>query len=212
MTASKRHGINLSRLADRSILGARRQEQVQDRPHRRSRMLPSRKRLLIAAAAFLVLTSATLLLFLSPLSLFSRPVAQPSPTLSDFCNRMHRASEVSKGEVIDSVSAPPATFQDDPSYGSPVAEIQLFTPGATPLPAAGTTGMKDGGKVDLFVTILSSTHIFRQVGSFNCATIQNASLRDLKPGQALQIWAYTPGIEASYPGQIPDTSDILILP
>jgi len=138
-------------------------------------------------------------------------MAQPSPTLSDFCNCMHRANEVSKGEVIDSVlSAPPATPQGDPSYGSPVAEIQLFTPGATP-PAFATV-LPQGGKVDLLVTVLSSTRLFRQVGSFNCATIQHASLRDLKPGQALQIWAYTPGIYASYPGQIPDMSDILILP
>ena len=85
-----------------------------------------------------------------------------------------------------------------------------FTPGATP--PAPARGLPDGGKVDLLVTVLSSTRIFRQVGSCNCSNVQNASLHDLKPGQAIRIWAYTPGIEASYPGQIPDTSDVLILP
>ncbi len=125
--------------------------------------------------------SSVLIVFSSPLSLFSRPASQTSRTESDFCTRLQRAYKDTDGEMIDHLlSVFPATAMPSGTidYGASVAQIAL-------------RDMAEGGKVDLIVTVLSSTHIFRQVGSFNCSTVQSASQRNLHPGQALQIWSYT---------------------
>ena len=61
--------------------------------------------------------------------------------------------------------------------------------------------------VNLVVGVEASTRIFRQQGS-EC---KPASLSDLKAGQRIKVWSKSGTELNSYPGQIRDTSDIVIV-
>jgi hypothetical protein len=76
-----------------------------------------------------------------------------------------------------------------------------------PTQKTSATGL---GRVNLIVTVLASTHIFWQHGT-NCQTLQAASLPDLKVGQKLKVWSQSGIVLTSYPGQIRDTSAIVIV-
>ena len=62
--------------------------------------------------------------------------------------------------------------------------------------------------VNLVVDVQASTRIFRQQGS-ECIPV---SFSDLKAGQRVEIWSKSGTAYNTYPGQIGDTSDIIIVP
>ena len=97
--------------------------------------------------------------------------------------------------VVDSIVKDGAT-----GYGS----VRLYDPAQKTFPP----GM---GRVSLVIRVESSTRIFRQPG-VACQALQQVSFGELRPGQTLKIWSSSGIMITTYPSQLQDISDIVIVP
>jgi ABC-type multidrug transport system fused ATPase/permease subunit len=66
------------------------------------------------------------------------------------------------------------------------------------------------GRVDTFISVNSFVHIYMQQGTA-CRTAQQGSLSDLKVGQTVRVWSSSGATLQSYPGQLLDVTDVVIL-
>ncbi|HTD18540.1 MAG TPA: hypothetical protein VK667_03315 [Ktedonobacteraceae bacterium] len=66
------------------------------------------------------------------------------------------------------------------------------------------------GRVNLLVTVDASTRIFRQQGTV-CHVLQRVSFHDLKVGQKLKVWSRSGIVLTTYPAQLTDPSDIVVV-
>jgi hypothetical protein len=66
------------------------------------------------------------------------------------------------------------------------------------------------GRVNLLVRVDASTRIFRQQGT-GCQVLQRVSLSDLRVGQKLKVWSKSGIVLTTYPAQLTDPSDIVIV-
>lgn len=82
--------------------------------------------------------------------------------------------------------------------------VRLYDPAQKTLPP-------DMGRVSLVIKVESSTRIFRQPVAA-CQGLQQVSFNELRPGQTLKIWSSSGIMLQTYPGQLLDISDIVILP
>lgn len=82
--------------------------------------------------------------------------------------------------------------------------VRLYDPAQKAFPS----GM---GRVSLVIRVESSTRIYRQPGA-TCQGLQQVSFSDLRPGQTLKVWSSSGIMLETYPGQLLDISDIVILP
>lgn len=65
------------------------------------------------------------------------------------------------------------------------------------------------GSVNLIVTVLASTHIFRQQGTrYSCQTLHAVSFLDLKVGQKIRVWSEI--VLTSYPGQAAASALVIV--
>jgi len=105
----------------------------------------------------------------------------------------HFCSKLENGDgVIDSI---------DRSSGYGV--LKLYDPAQKTFPP----GL---GRVNLLVTVDASTRIFRQQGTV-CQMLQSVSFRDLRVGQKLKVWSRSGIVITTYPAQLTDPSDIVIV-
>jgi len=81
--------------------------------------------------------------------------------------------------------------------------LKLYDPAQKTFPAGS-------GRVNLLVRVDSSTRIFRQQGT-GCQVLQRVSLRDLSVGQKLKVWSKSGIVLTTYPAQLTDPSDIVIV-
>ena len=65
-------------------------------------------------------------------------------------------------------------------------------------------------RVNLLVTVDASTRIFRQQGTV-CHVLQRVSFHDLKVGQKLKVWSRSGIVLTTYPAQLTDPSDIVVV-
>ena len=66
------------------------------------------------------------------------------------------------------------------------------------------------GRVDLIVRVEASTRIWRQQGP-RCQDVQAVSFSDLRAGQKIKVWSRSGILITTYPGQLTDASDIVIV-
>jgi hypothetical protein len=66
------------------------------------------------------------------------------------------------------------------------------------------------GRVDTLISINSFVHVSMQQGTA-CNTAQRRSLSDLKVGQTVKVWSSSGITLTSYPGQLQDVTDVVIL-
>jgi hypothetical protein len=115
--------------------------------------------------------------------------------------------------VIRSVHVSPDTPCSKPENGDGVIDsidqssghevLKLYDPAQKSFPP----GL---GRVNLLVTVDASTHIFRQQGT-GCQMLQSVSFGDLKVGQKLKVWSRSGIVLTTYPAQLNDPSDIVIV-
>jgi hypothetical protein len=82
--------------------------------------------------------------------------------------------------------------------------VRLYDPTQKTLPSSM-------GRVSLVIRVEPSTRIFRQTGAA-CQGLQQVSFSELRPGQTLKIWSSSGMMLQTYPGQLLDISDIVIVP
>ena len=66
------------------------------------------------------------------------------------------------------------------------------------------------GRVDTLISVNSFVHVYMQQG-IACHTAQRRSLSALKVGQTVKVWSSSGIILTSYPGQLQDVTDVVIL-
>ena len=115
------------------------------------------------------------------------------------------------GKIV-STEVSPDSLCSIPEQGEET--IDSITNGEIKLYSAATgqkTPLPNIGRVDLVARIMPYTLIFQQPGSA-CQHLQARTVQDLKPGQRVRVWSKSGVVLTSYPGMIPDTSFILIMP